>query len=387
MKWKCVHEDISKALLSISKVNTRNSLFPIMELIHIEADDNQITLRATNLEIIIETTINAKVEVKGKMVINYTNISKIINIVKSETLDFELIDNMLYLNGGKSKVKLQTAIYEEMPRLPIIDQNKANKIILNRESFIKSIKEVSFAVANTEIKPEIASIYIYNKNEYLYTVATDTFRLAEFRTNLSNIKSAQNNNEENEGDSSEQSLNMLIPGKNINIILPILDTINDKDIELETYEDGIMINTKDTILAVRTIDGNFPDYTQLFPKEWLGVINLDKVALGANLTATTLFKDNYSYSELSIAGNTMKISTNNNNIGSYESEIDIVNNKLEDKEDFIFEAKYNSSLLLEGLNKTEGNRVKMMFTTSNRAMFIKSESNNDFTYLVMPLLR
>ena len=164
MKFKCVYEDINRAFLSIAKVNVRNSLFPIMELIHIEASDDQITFRATNLEIIVETTINAKVEVKGKFVINYANIGKIVNIVKNDILDIELIDNMLHISSGKSKVKLQIGVYEDIPHLPIIDQNKNTKINFKKDGFVNSIKQVNFAVANTEIKPEISSIYLYNKN-------------------------------------------------------------------------------------------------------------------------------------------------------------------------------------------------------------------------------
>ena len=431
MKFKCLYEDIHKAILSISKVNTKSNIFPIIELIHIEASDNIITFRSTNLEIVLETSINAKVEIKGKVVINYANLSKIINIIKSDSFEIELIDNILEINSiterinntknsidnnisnnninnnnnkiSKSKIKLQTSIYEDIPMLPVINIENSETLIIKRETFISAVRQVIFAVANTDIKPEISSIFIYNKDQYLYTVATDTFRLAENRIDLSQISVSGdiNNNLDDNG------INMLIPGKNMNIILPILDNMSGETIEISKYEDGIMINNQNTYIAVRTISGNFPDYVQLFPKEYTEIISIDKSELVANLNATVLFKDNYSYSNIKLVNDRIYIKTNNNKIGSYESEIEIQNIltsnidkdiilneskeiEYKDKEEnnnIKIEADYNSSLLLEGLSKMDSNRVIISFTTANKPIFIKSENNNNFVYVLMSLRR
>ena len=413
MKFECIYEDINKALMSISKVNAKSSVFPIIELIHLEADDNMITFRSTNLEIILEISINAKVEIKGKIVINYANISKITNIIKSDILKVELIDNFLFIQSGKSKIKLQVSPDEDIPELPISNINNSelntNNLSINREVFIDIIKSVSFAVANTDIKPEISSVYMYNSNSYLYTVATDTFRLAENRINISNIDNKVNTlNKDNKNDSlnPESKISIMLPGKSVIILLSILDSLNSEKIEIENYDDGILIssskNSSNTFIAIRTINGNFPDYKQLFPKDWSGIIILDKLALASNMSATMLFKDNYSYSNLSIKGNILYIKTNNNNIGSYESEIEIknvpvdinnnsqnTNNNIQNTSNnsFEIEANYNSSLLLEGLSKIDGNIISIKFTSPNRPIFIKSENNNDFVYVLMPLNR
>ena len=403
MKFECIYDDINKALNSITKVNAKSSTFPILELIYIEAEDNMITFRSTNLELVIETSINAKVEVKGKIVINYSNISKITNLIKSDSLKIELVDNFLCIQSGKSKIKLQITPHDDIPQLPITNL-KVNKISLKKDILTNIIKSVSFAVANTDIKPEISSVYMYSLDSFLYVVATDTFRLAENRISLSNLINTSNNNKENNTDNNKNidlinnnidpnnKLSIMIPGKNVAILLAILDSLSSDTIEMSSYNDGIIINNNNTFIAIRTINGNFPDYKQLFPKEWLGVISVDKTLLSSNLNATVLFKDSYSYSNFVIKGNTLYIKTNNNNIGSYESEMEIKNLPTKEKEeilnsDFELEAKYNSGLLLEGLSKLEGNKIKIHFTTPNKPIFIKSESNNDFVYVLMPLNR
>ena len=415
MKFECIYNDINKALNSVTKVNAKSSTFPILELIHIEAEDNMITFRSTNLELVIESSINAKVEVKGKIVINYSNISKITNLIKSDSLKIELVDNFLYIQSGKSKIKLQVNPYEDIPQVPALNI-KQDSMSINKDILVNTIKSVSFAVANTDIKPEISSVYMYSMDSFLYVVATDTFRLAENRISLSNLINTSNNNRENNTDNKNNinsntdiqnidstnistqnidinnKLSIMIPGKNVAILLSILDSLSTDIIEMSSYNDGIIINNNNTFIAIRTINGNFPDYKQLFPKEWLGVISLDKTLLSSNLNATVLFKDSYSYSNFVIKGNTLYIKTNNNNIGSYESEMEIKNLPAKEKEevsnsDFELEAKYNSGLLLEGLSKLEGNKIKIHFTTPNKPIFIKSESNNDFVYVLMPLNR
>ncbi len=417
MKFKCLYDDINKAILAISKVNTKSSVFPIIELIHIEASDNMITFRATNLEIVLETSINAKIEIKGKVVINYANLSKIINIVKSDSFEIELIDNVLEIKSitdnnksktNKSIIKLQTSVYEDIPSLPVIDIKNNDTLIIKKEAFVAAIRQVIFAVANTDIKPEISSIFIYNKDQYLYTVATDTFRLAENRIDLTQVRLINNvdSNINNTRDNSlnDNDINILIPGKNMNIILPILDNMSGETIEISKYEDGIMINNQNTYIAVRTINGNFPDYVQLFPKEYTDIISIDKSELVANLNATVLFKDNYSYSNIKLDNNSIYIKTNNSKIGSYESEItmqniltsninnninkdNILNENKEEDNNIRIEADYNSSLLLEGLSKMDSNRIIISFTTSNKPIFIKSENNNNFVYILMSLRR
>ena len=106
-----------------------------------------------------------------KKKINYANISKITNIVKSDILKVELIDNFLFIQSGKSKIKLQVSPYEDIPELPISNISNSdfntNNLSIDREIFINIIKSVSFAVANTDIKPEISSVYMYNSDSYL----------------------------------------------------------------------------------------------------------------------------------------------------------------------------------------------------------------------------
>jgi DNA polymerase III sliding clamp (beta) subunit (PCNA family) len=103
---------------------------------------------------------------------------------------------------------------------------------------------------------------------------------------------------------------------------------------------------------------------------------------------TTVFKDNYSYSNFKISDNKIIIKTQNQMIGSYEGEvnckIDIFDNEVSIED---LEVNYNSNYLIEGLSRIQSNLIHIDYTAINRAGFISSGNDNSYKYLIMPLNR
>jgi len=364
-------------------------------MIYIEADDNEIIFRSTNLEMIIELQMNAKVDIKGKILLNYENILKIINQIKGELLNVELIDNKLILISESNKISLQVQDFEDIPKLPPYTSN-ISILNINRSEFIKGVEDVLFAVAQSEIKPEISSLYLYNnENNEIVMVGTDSYRLAEKKIFFKNSKSSDSkieNSDENINISNESldsdKINILIPKKSIAILLSILNNIKSDEIEIYKYSDGIILSTSNLNIAVKTINGNYPDYKQLFPKEFKFRISLNKAELVEVLNMTTVFKDNYSYSNFKISNSKITIKTQNQMIGSYEGEvnckIDIFDNEVSIED---LEVNYNSNYLIEGLSRIQSNLIHIDYTAINRAGFISSGNDNSYKYLIMPLNR
>lgn len=386
MKFTCNSTEFKFAINNISKCLSRNIHTPIISMIYIEANDSEIIFRSTNLEMIIELQINSKVEIKGKVLLNYENILKIINQIKGEVLKIELIEEKLYIQSDNNKIYLQVADFEDMPKLPPYLNN--NSILsINRNEFIKGVEDVFFAIAQSEIKPEISSLYIYN-NEHneIVMVGTDSYRLAEKRifyknNNKDKIEAVDNLNKEND-------FSILIPKKAMSVVMSILNNIKNDDLEIYRYEDGIILSFTNLNIAIKTINGNYPDYKQLFPKEFKFRISLNKSELIEVLNMTTIFKDNYSYSNFKIIDNKIIIKTQNNLIGSYEGEVNCKIEKLEEGLELgDLEVNYNSNYLIEGLSRMDNNLINIDYTTINRAGFLSSNSDNSYKYLIMPLNR
>lgn len=360
MKFTCNQIEFRSAINNISKCLTRNIHTPIISMIYIEANDNEIIFRSTNLEMIIELQMNAKVDIKGKVLINYENILKIINQIKGEVLNVELVDNKLILVSESNKISLQIQDFEDMPKLPPYSSN-VSILNINRSEFIKGVDDVIFAVAQSEIKPEISSLYLYNnENNEIVMVGTDSYRLAEKKIFIKNNIDNTDNQSEIGNSTTDDKFSILIPKKSISIILSIFNNIKTEEVEIYKYSDGIILSTNNLNIAIKTINGNYPDYRQLFPKEFKFRISFNKAELSEVLNMTTVFKDNYSYSNFKIIDNKIIVKTQNQLIGSYEGE---VNCKIEmfdkDVSTEDLEVNYNSNYLIEGLSRIQSNLIQI----------------------------
>lgn len=372
MKFEINSLKFYRIINQVGKARNKNSLNPLLNNIYIKTEDNNLTMRATNLELTCEKTIAIKGIINGECLINGDILTKISNYFYTidTKIECELNGDLFIISYLKNKIQLKTTNFEEFPKLPKTGNHLAN---LSLKTYINLIKSVSFCASTSEIKPEIASIYLYSKHNELISVATDSFRLAEKKTIFKN---------------NHEDINILISQKNINEKISILEGLKeesdseDTEIELFTNNNILTIQKENTILAIRSIHGNFPDYRQLFPKEWTTKVEINKTELKNSLNLSTIFVNNYSFIDLNInvEKKTIETSSKNENIGNLEKEI--TPKKIEGND---LEVSYNSNYFLEGLTYLKSEEIELLFTQNNRPLFIKDSQDESFTYLLMPL--
>jgi DNA polymerase-3 subunit beta len=363
MKFECKGEIFIKAVQQVSRARSKQQSKNYLQDIHLEIDTHLLTIRATNLEIFCEKSIPVKGFTNGVCLIQGETFLKILSTFQTLdiTLTCEVVDGVFTITTSKGVIEIKTSTYEDFPTLPqqgevlgSISKNYLNTLF----------KEVLFCAATTEIKPEISSVYIYTKDNLLYSVATDSYRLAEKTVpNEKNIECS-----------------LLIPQKHIADILQIINE-EDGDIILSQYESILSFSSQSITLSVHTITGNFPDYKQLFPKEFTTTISLIKDDLQKALTLTTFFNELYSKVECIFTNNSVTFHSKNESIGQVTHTIESV----QQGEDI--EVTYNNRYFLDVLPHIEGNTIICKFTTSNKPMVIQSSSDISFTYLLMPLNR
>lgn len=370
MKFTVVAKTFIDAVNTVSRVNIKSTTNPIYEQIFLKVENHTLILRATNLEVIIEKNIPIKADINGSIIIKSHIFSKIItNISKnSESISLEKNGNILSIQVGENISEIEILEEESFPALPM----SVNTITtINSKIFLDLLRSVSFCAASSDIKPEISSVYIYTKENQMIAVATDSYRLAEKKINTNN----------------QENIEIIIPIKNVANIISVFDS-NESDLTIESYLDGIIISNQDTFLATRVISGNFPDYKQLFPKEFTTTVEVKKDDLIQSLQLTTYISINYSFSlfTLDLLKSKISISSKEKSIGSVKMFLDtnIINNS-ENQENI--EVNYNSNYFLEGLQKIDSKNIIINFTTPQRPMFIQSDKDNSFTYLLMPLNR
>lgn len=363
MKFECKSNVFIKAVQQVAKAKSKTQHHNALLDIHLEVNGHLLTLRATNLELFCEKSIPVKGVVNGACLLNGETFLRILITLASRdtTLTCEIIDGVFSITTDKGVVEIKTTPYEDFPTLP----NQGDQVgTLPRETIVSLLKEVSFCSAITDIKPEIASVYLYTKEDTIYSVATDSYRLAE--KTIPNEK--------------ELDFSFLLPHKHITEILQILNE-EEGDILLSKNQNLVSLTSDTMTLSVHTITGHFPDYRQLFPKEFTTIVTVSKEELQKSLLLTTFFNEHYSQVECIFTDSKCTLHSKNEKIGQVTHSIAIT------KEGEDIEVKYNNKFFLEVLPYIEGDTLICKFTSPMRPVFIQGNKDISFTYLLMPLNR
>jgi DNA polymerase-3 subunit beta len=366
MKIECVKEKLHMAVSKAEKIVGKNINLPVLSCLLFETKGNNLIIRSTNLDLGLEITIPVKVEENGKVAVPANIISNFLNNINNDkNIILETVENILKIYTPTSEASIKTLSFEDFPTVPMIDYGKICKI--NSKDLINGIKSVIYSSSLSSVKPELSSIYIHTNEDNLIFVATDSFRLAE------KVIKTRKNMDLN---------NILIPFKNASDILKIIDN-TDTEIEINSTKNQISFVFNGIYLVSRVIDGLFPDYKQILPKEEKTKIVLLKQDLINSLKISNIFSDNFNQLNISVKNGekTIKIKTKNNNIGENTNKID-ANIEGED-----IEVNFNYKYITDCLPSIISDSISLSFNGINKPLVVRGVSDKTFTYLVMPMNR
>ena len=365
MNIECVIEKLEKAVQQTYRITGKNLTLPILSTLHLKAEKNTLTIKATNLDLGVEVSIPVKVIKEGEVAIPADIFSSFINsISKEQNVSLEAVDGVVCIKTQSNNTKISTYPVDDFPKIPHIKDGK--EFLINKNDFIAGLQSVVFSASNSSIKPELSSVYIYtNKDNKLVFVATDSFRLAE----KSVILTKEFNSDP-----------ILLPAKNIPEILRI---INDSDNDISVLIDGSQISlTFDGLYVVsRTIDGTFPDYKQIIPKDFVTQVTVLKEDLLSALKTVNIFSNKLNQVKFSvnINNNTFNISTKNSDIGETDTALDA---KMEGED---VDVTFNHKYILDCFSSVNSDSVILKLNTGNKPMIIQPVSDQSFFYLIMPM--
>ena len=365
MIFETTVEKLTKMVEPADRVAGRNSSLPILSTILIIVSKGVLKVRATNLSLGVEFQTPVKSEldgvaaVDGKVLFNFLN-----TLPKNEKVKLSLNETLLLLNAGGNKTTIKTHLYEDFPTLPSVSGVEA---VIPKNEFVRGVKNTSFAAAVSDIKPEIASVFISVDKNTLFFAATDSFRLAEKKELLKK---------------PVEFPPILIPCKNINEITRILENTNE-DITLTINENQITITTADIYITSRIVSGSFPDYKQIIPKEFSTEVVVLKQDLLNTLKGANIFSDKFNQITFSINPNKKKFecTAKNTDVGEYSG---IVEAALSGDEVSI---TLNQRYLIESLSFIPQDSITLGFNGSGKAVVVRGVSDPSFTYLLMPMNR
>jgi len=363
MKAECLKEKLVKAVSKAEKITGKNLSLPVLSCLLIEAKNNTLKIVATNLDLGVEIEVPAKVEEDGVIAVSGSVLNNLISSdYKTGKINLETKDNNLEILSEANSAMMKTFDNADFPTIPRLGEGKVFSI--ESKKLIKGLKSVWYSSSTSNIKPELSSILIYPESDNLIFVATDSFRLAEIKI----------------GFNLEEFDQILIPFKNIPEILRVFDDIDDK-IKVYLTKNQIAFEYGSVYLTSRIIDGVFPDYQQLIPKEFKTEVTLLKEDLLNSLKISNIFADKFNKVTFIIKPNSKKFEIKSNNVDVGEN-VNQVEGVLSGED---IKISFNQKYIMDCFQSIDTDSMVLKFNGLNKPMVIKTVPDTQFTYLVMPM--
>lgn len=365
MKFEIEKTKIEPALQKANRLTGKHLTLPVLSCVYFELNKENLTIKSTNLDLGFEFKLKVKSNDSGDFVVPSGVLLSTIFSIKDEKISFSVVNNNLEIVTIKNKATIKCMPKEDFPSIPIISNNESIKISIN--DLVLGFKSVWYSASNSTIKPELSSIYIYKDNEYLTFVSTDSFRLAEKK-----VHTKLNTN----------FPSILIPYKNVVEIIKIFEGF-DGIVDLYFDKNQIAFKYGDLYLVSRLIDGSFPDYKQIIPKEPTTTLILLKSEVVNAIKSSVVFSDSLNQIKLKVdsKNKTLIIDSKNNDVGEYTESI-----KASVEGDGI-ELNFNNKYLSDCFQSIFSDSLSFKFNGLGKPLIISGSNDQSFTYVLMPMNR
>ncbi len=363
MELECLKDKLLKAILTAERLTSKNISLPILQTIFLELQGDQLIIKSTNLEVGLQITLGVKSIKPGKICVEAKTLSQLLNnLPKEDKINLKVDETRLIITSKSNKAILKSFPIDDFPLIP---RAEGDKHIFNQNSFISGIKSVVYAGSTSNIKPEISSVYLfYDGSDYIF-VSTDSFRLAEKKFT----------------DKVNSDFNpIIIPLKSSLEALKVFED-SSEPLTLQHNNHQLFIFNKEIYFTCQLINGVYPDYRQIIPKQFKTKIVVNKNDLINALKTNNIFTDRFNQINISFNKNGLELNSKNQDSGENTSYLKAT---LEGEEN---ESILNSRYLIDGLQSIPQENVFIGLNERNKAVLLKAVGDDSFTYLIMPVTR
>ena len=362
MEIECVLPKLKQAVAKTERITTKKASLSVLECLLLEAEDGQLTIQATNLDIGIKMSVPVKVQEAGEVAVPAGVFSRYLsNLPEEGAVTLETEENTLLVSSETTDTEIKVQPTDEFPSIPSVEDGK--EVTVSSDNLVSGFDSVWYAASPSSMKPELSSVSVYTQDDNLYFVATDSFRLAEKK--LSDIDIAD--------------LSILIPHQNVAEIIRIFRDIDD-NLTLLVGENQLVIENESIYVSSRLIDGSFPDYTKIIPDTSSVEAGVAKQELADTLRLADIFSDKFNQLTISAEpdNDQLTLTTSNADIGENTSQIsaNIAGEKLT--------SQFNHSYITDAFQSLPDNTVTLSLS-EDAPMVIQSQDDDSFQYLVMPM--
>ncbi len=352
-------EDIIK---SLGRISLKGIIHPALKLSRIKIDNN-FTISSTNLSLAI--TVSFPINMistsgdKEYFIETESLIRTLSGMIISGDVTFVFKDSYIEIKTKIAKSKIPYQNGEDVPKIPIVD---GEHITLPANNLKKVLAIVYPGASTTDIKPELASIFLSLKNNTITGVATDAFQLIEYFEKVTTNK----------------DVSFLIPAKEANDIIKIIDNI-DGALSASYTDNLLCVNTKTITIVVKLTIGLFPDYETIIPKNPIINVQILRADMENALKFLMQLKSDTNHINLKVEDSKLIFSIKNSNGGDSDYTIN-VNQEGDNFSGFVM-ATHLKTLSTNIPNDS----INLAFFGENKPLLATNSGVNNFRYLMMPV--
>ncbi|WJJ95890.1 DNA polymerase III subunit beta [Algibacter luteus] len=349
-------------------INSSNTL-PILDNFLFELDNNHLTVSASDLETTMASTLDVESESKGSVAIPARLLLDTLKTFPEQPLTFVVEDNnTIEISSNHGKYALAYADGNEFPKAVALED--PSKTVITGDILATAISKTIFAAGNDDLRPVMSGVFFQFSTEGLTFVATDAHKLVKYTR---------------EDVKANQVAEFIMPKKPLNLLKGIL-AASDDEIAIEYNDSNAKFTFENSVLICRLIDGKYPNYEAVIPKENPNRLVIDRNQFLNSVRRVSIFSNKTTHQiRLKIAGAELNISA---------EDIDYSNKAEErltcDYQGDDMQIGFNSRFLTEMLNNLNSDEVQLEMSMPNRAGILTPvdglDSGEQVTMLVMPVM-
>jgi len=304
------------------------------------------------------------VEEDGEITVVSKTLTDLVSNLPNKNINLETKDTQLLIETENYHTSVKTLPAEEFPLIPKVDGG--NRLNLDAQELKNAIDQVYFSASTNQTQPEISGVLFAQEGDVLRIVATDRYRLAEFKLKLQ--EPVKNNQD------------VIVPQKTVVELSRIIG--NQKGfVEMFFSETQVSINFNDTQIISRLVDGQYPDYRQIIPASFSTTANTEKAQLIAALRTASVFSQGNNSVKLEVFSSKQQLvlAAESSDLGKSAVELPA---KVEGGDVSLI---LNYHYLLDCLTGLDSKNIIIKMIDDSSPSLVVPEEKNDYIYLVMPI--
>ncbi len=365
MKLTCSQEDLTTALSIVNRAVSPNNTLPVLNNILLKAEGKKVFLSATNLEVAMSASFEADVENEGTLTVPAKALTSYVALLSEGKVDLSVINGTtLEVKTKGSDTKMKGISSEEFPLLPKLD--KPDTFVLPTKRLSSAIEQVVFAASTNISRPVLTGIFWQIKGKEMKFAATDSYRLSEKTVEL----------EKDVG----LDISFILPAKTAHELAKVLSATEEKELEVKVTKSQIKFKVDGVELLSRLIEGNYPDYDKILPKEnkTTAKLGVEEMTLGLK-KVSVIVRDNNNNVKVKIGGGKIVIFSDETQVGQGQVELEA------ETEGDELEAALNVQYLLDVLGHLGDDQVNFSLNDGLSPVKVVPVKPSGTLHIIMPL--